>query len=674
MRFLWLLITLALAHPALAAGTVRSLFVGINHYKYTESPNHDPDFKDLQGAVADVRMVKGALSAAFKDLPVDNRGGGRCGDPADFAAGGLSVTLLDDCATRVNILGAFRAVIAASRPGDKVLFYYAGHGSQIDDEAGIEYNGKNDTLVQFDARVGPGPEYHDILGVELRAIIDSAARGVKVVTIFDSCNSGKATRAMKLKPSGAAQARLAPPPAGVLAPKLPRPSANDRIGDVHLAAAADGIAANELEIPALNDHVRHGVFSYAIRKALEDAASNGGHAVSYGDIFAAASQTVTDLGFGTQQPQSAGDLNDIFLGESAVATRVVGVGPGRCGPLTLNAGTLSGVTAGSVWGLFNTSGDAGGAGAPKFTATVGAGVTNFDACLATSGPVPAGFAHAAREMSHRFALRTVTYRIAPDVTRAAEIVAALQPVDALARDDAHGAYVFAAAGVRDVQIQEASGLAVGDPISGALETDDFAAEIAKAGAKVARYHEVLALSDGASTPAPALWLASPSDCNSGPPTTNAARWPGTPYLKLPFDKDLRLCVALINTAPVKRNVYLVDFEIDRGVYLIYPGRKAQAELEPGHAVYVPNNQTLHPTSTGRSVLMLLSTSSPIDASLFEQTGVGRGAGGGGNPLEQLLRAAAGGSRGAAGAATVADWSVAKAVVDIADTAAAPSHP
>ena len=660
MRWVWLLTAVALSFPTLAAAAIRTLFVGINHYQYTAQAEHDVTFKDLHAAVADVIMVKAALAQAYPTLPVANRGGGRCGAASDFQTGARSVTLLDECASRRNIMAAFQGAVAASRSGDIVLFYFAGHGSQIDDDDGIEYNGRNDTIVQADARLGPGAYYHDILGVELRAVIDSEAPGVKVVTIFDSCNSGKATRGLNALPS--AQARLAPrPPIGVARPVVPASVLNDRVGDVHLAAAADGVAANEDEIAALPGHPAHGIFSYAITRALRDAAHNGGHAVSYADIFTAASQVVTDLGYGVQQPQRSGDLHAIFLGQGAVASRVEPVSR-VAGRLTLAIGSLGGISAGSSYGLFPTSGEAGGRQAPSFTATVDDGVTLYSANLTAQGAPPPWPTVWARETNHRFALRTVTYRIDPATPRAGEIAAALKSADALQADGRNPAYVFGKNDRDDIQVSEASGEPVGIPIAGNLDPDAFKAKIAEAAARIARYHEVLALAQGASGTPPKLWIGGPAD--NGPPTTGGGgRFEGTPFVKFPLDKTLKLNIALINTAATPRYVYLVDFEIDRSIYLVYPGPHEQTPLAPGAGVYVPQIRAPNPQTPGRSQLMLLTTAQPIDAAAFEQSGVGRGIGAQ-SPLEKLLWTAAKGSRGLGDPPVAPDWGAAMAIVDV----------
>ncbi len=424
------------------------------------------------------------------------------------------------------------------------------------------------------------------------------------------------------------------------------------------------VEINKMEIGALNDHVRHGVFTYALKVALENAARTGIETVSYADIFTAASQTVADLGFGTQQPQAAGDLHDTFLGQAAVSTRVEPVSRTAKGGLTLGAGALSGVTAGSVYGVFATSGAAGGAGAPTVRAVVADGVGEFSANLTPSGPVPAWSALWAREITHKFALRAVSYRIEPGVHRAAEISAALAGVDAFSQSAATAAYSFGRTPNGDIQMFEASGAAVGEAINGAEGADDFKTHIAATAKLIARYHEVLDLGKSGGDTPPKLWIGRPGEEQKGPPTTNARGFAATPYKVIPLVPACKPIFALINTATAPRYLYLIDFEVDRSISVIYPPKGLKDQVAPGAAFYVESKYLRAPNSLSRSQLMLLSTAQSIDATAFEQSAdTTSRAIGAPSLLERLLRRAAGGSRGLGETVTAPDWGASMATLD-----------
>ena len=184
--------------------TTRSLFVGINDYAFVAKHPDDPEFHNIKGAVNDVELIKTALVKAY-GLAVDTPPP----LPACPALTGQSITLLQGCATRANIMGALKALIGELQKGDRLLFYFAGHGATLDDPEEVKPNRKNSTILQADARlVSTDPQYQDIVGPELGVLINGAsAKGVDVATIFDSCNSGTASRA--LVPH--AETRAAPP-------------------------------------------------------------------------------------------------------------------------------------------------------------------------------------------------------------------------------------------------------------------------------------------------------------------------------------------------------------------------------------------------------------------------------------------------------------------------------
>lgn len=130
----------------------------------------------LQGCLNDANAVKAYLEKRFKDSLVLK-------------------TLFDTQATRLNVLQTFDAHLGQASKEDIALFYYVGHGSQEATHptfAEIEPDGKNETLVCYDSRVGDGL---DLADKEMAAAIDKVAKKCNnVVTIFDCCHSGGVTR------------------------------------------------------------------------------------------------------------------------------------------------------------------------------------------------------------------------------------------------------------------------------------------------------------------------------------------------------------------------------------------------------------------------------------------------------------------------------------------------
>ncbi len=122
-----------------AAARDRALVVGIDLYPHV-LVNGVANQRNLAGAVNDARRMADLATSAFGFAPED-------------------VVLLTDLdATRDGILAAFRReLVEKTAPGDRVLFYYAGHGAQVADESGDETeDGLDEVLVPTDATADLG--------------------------------------------------------------------------------------------------------------------------------------------------------------------------------------------------------------------------------------------------------------------------------------------------------------------------------------------------------------------------------------------------------------------------------------------------------------------------------------------------------------------------------------
>ena len=80
-----------------------------------------------------------------------------------FAAGDISTLLSEPgtpaarLATGANIRLALQLLIDATQPGDTVLVYYSGHGSQWPDLNGDEPDRVDEAIVPYDARDPAAP-------------------------------------------------------------------------------------------------------------------------------------------------------------------------------------------------------------------------------------------------------------------------------------------------------------------------------------------------------------------------------------------------------------------------------------------------------------------------------------------------------------------------------------
>ena len=109
--------------------------------------------------------------------------------------------LLDERATKANILKSLENMITQSNKNDVVVFHFSGHGQQITDKNGDELDGYDEALIPYDARKTESAQYKgdkhltddELNGVLYRMREKVGAKG-DVIFILDACHSGTATR------------------------------------------------------------------------------------------------------------------------------------------------------------------------------------------------------------------------------------------------------------------------------------------------------------------------------------------------------------------------------------------------------------------------------------------------------------------------------------------------
>jgi WD40 repeat protein len=194
--------------------------VGINEY---ENPS-----LDLNYAKADARAFSKAIQDQGKNL---------------FRH--IEVhALYDKQATRENILAALEELSQKARPEDVFMFYYAGHGSMVDDDFYFIPAG-NVSLYQLDKLAGESIRAGEIQE-KFRDI-----PALKQVVILDACQSGGSTQILAQR--GAMEEKAM--------------AQLSRSSGVHVLAAA-GSEQYATEVSALG----HGLFTYTILEALEGGA------------------------------------------------------------------------------------------------------------------------------------------------------------------------------------------------------------------------------------------------------------------------------------------------------------------------------------------------------------------------------------------------------------------
>lgn len=136
-----------------------ALCVGINDYPGTGS--------DLQGCVNDANDWTRLLTSMGYEV----------------------FTMLDEQATKANVVIALQSLVSKAKYLDKIVFTYSGHGSWIPDKDNDEPDGRDEVLVLHDYDRG-GLLSDD----ELSAIFANRRFGVKPIILSDSCHSGSVAR------------------------------------------------------------------------------------------------------------------------------------------------------------------------------------------------------------------------------------------------------------------------------------------------------------------------------------------------------------------------------------------------------------------------------------------------------------------------------------------------
>ncbi|MBI4768676.1 MAG: caspase family protein [Deltaproteobacteria bacterium] len=169
----------------------KALLVGINKYKMANS--------DLSGCVNDVTNVRDSLLKFF-----------------GFKLEGIRV-VTDERATKKAILERLEWLVKGAKAGDRLLFHFSGHGSQIRDRNGDELKDKLDEIICPHDMSWNGTY---IVDDDLHKVFSGLPKGVVLEVLLDSCHSGTGTRELlaleKQPPEFSFKPRYLPPPADIL--------------------------------------------------------------------------------------------------------------------------------------------------------------------------------------------------------------------------------------------------------------------------------------------------------------------------------------------------------------------------------------------------------------------------------------------------------------------------
>jgi len=284
---------------------IYALLVGIDAYK--------PPVPALAGCVNDMLAIKDFLAHRVAPSSLHMK------------------VLMNEEATRMNIVEQFEQHLAQVGKDDTAFFYYSGHGAQEPAHEvfwNIEPDQKNETLVCYDSRL---PDGMDLADKELGTLIEIVAEGgAHVVVIMDCCNSGSGTRNLADDPEAEFWPRQAPPSnlkRGLDSYILPRKTSFDRSAfisaeqpiripearHVALTAAQSFQLAKETQLGG----ERRGVFTYSLLEVLQNMKGQ----LSYAEIMQRVHTLVTHRTF-MQNPQlyaqQSADINLSFLGGNLI--------------------------------------------------------------------------------------------------------------------------------------------------------------------------------------------------------------------------------------------------------------------------------------------------------------------------------------------------------------------
>ena len=276
-----------------------------------------------------------------------------------YAFSDANITVLPEKnATRAGILAAIDKLVADTKPGDLVVFYYSGHGSRRLDTLSSK-NHFDETIVPIDAWQGAKDIRDKEMAIRFNKIVyDKRAH---LTAIYDSCNSGTMSRGIT-----ASVQRSLPyddrdvaddkrkDPAVVTEADLKRiPQDGDAI---ILAAAEPNEFAQEAKYP--DDHKWHGAFTRDLIRVL----SSSTQTLSAEDVVAEVSSLLhadspSPVPF--QQPSVEGKVEQSLFGAPvpahALHVHVTAVPQSPSDPLTLDMGSAAGFDVGTQFTAIDAS-------------------------------------------------------------------------------------------------------------------------------------------------------------------------------------------------------------------------------------------------------------------------------------------------------------------------------
>jgi hypothetical protein len=273
-----------------------AVIVGINDYiEFTDEVGGD-----LLGAENDARSMRDVLTRKY-NFPEEN-----------------VRLLLSRDATKAAIRDALTKWLPEhAQPQDLVVFYFAGHGSRVEDDNGDEDDGIDETICPAD--VLRNSTQNDIRDDDLGSWT-AMSPSKNVIVILDSCHSGTATRSLSGVRQRSLKRLLRGKTAAVAQPTVAGMTIKsvDESPLLEIAAASPEQSAMDASFPAPGGTVIHGgAFTTYLVKKLWLAPKNA----TWRDLFVNTVSALKTDQF-TQDPQlfGPGDLH-LFAPATSVAAQ-----------------------------------------------------------------------------------------------------------------------------------------------------------------------------------------------------------------------------------------------------------------------------------------------------------------------------------------------------------------
>jgi hypothetical protein len=328
---------------ALAAGKTVALLVGVGQYQAFKQSG------SLEGPPNDVASMRGALVS-------------RMG-----VADGNIRSLVDQQATRANILAELAQLKSRTVSGDHIIVYLSGHGtSRLDVGADKPFTASlpysTGAFLTYEFSFDRPSEGMIVGRTDLQPIIrDLEAGGRSLWVISDSCFSGQQVRSLALASNDRLPGRFIPSRYaqegsrivdnnGARVPPEPYPYRNT----VFFAASAEGEVAADIGSRSLAkyptiDGKPHGAFTDALLRVLDGklfADYDGNGRIDYAEMHAAIAQFSSERGYGQapqRLPSVSEDSNQLAARQLVPAPQSASfVRPSPTAPLRISAAALPG--------------------------------------------------------------------------------------------------------------------------------------------------------------------------------------------------------------------------------------------------------------------------------------------------------------------------------------------